>query len=157
MKLLPLKKLVAAMIIAATLPFINCCCTDVYCSGTDDMNQIYFYGFTPQEVDTVVIKRFAKNTNFKIALDSSMAYSIASEPGSNFQIVLTEDEEKLTIDFDYKVELSGSGKSFMLSNFVSKEKRCNTGFLCNDTFNALESYKLNGKVTMPSGVLEIHQ
>ena len=68
-----------------------------------------------------------------------------------------KDENKLTIDYDYKVELPDSGKSFTISDFVSKEKRCNTGFLCNDTFNDLESYKLNGEVTRTSGVLEIHQ
>ena len=157
MKLLPFKKLVAPSLIAASLLGINSCCTDVYCLGTDDMNQIYFYGFKYQETDTIVIKRFDKNTNFKVLLDSTVAYSMASEPGLNFQIVLTGDENKLTIDYDYKVELPDSGKSFTISDFVSKEKRCNTGFLCNDTFNDLESYKLNGEVTRTSGVLEIHQ
>lgn len=157
MKLSGFKKLITAFRIATISLTFNSCCTDKNCLGADDMNEIYFYGFTPQEVDTVVIKKFSRNSNFKMVLDSSTAYSMASETGSNFQIVLTGDDNKLTIDFDYKVEVSGSGKVFMISDFVSKEKRCNTGFLHNDNFNDLESYKLNAEVTRTSGLLEIHQ
>lgn len=157
MKLFPIKKLVAATFIVATLPAIHSCCTAVYCLGADDLNEIRFYGFTQEEVDTVVIKRFNKNTSFKTALDSSVAYSNEVHGGTDLRIVRIDDQDKLSIDFDYKVELSSSGKTFTFSDFDSKKERCNSGFMCNDFYNSLENYKVNGQVTTSSGILELHQ
>lgn len=157
MKLFPIKKLVAATFIAATLPAVHSCCTKQYCLGADDLNEIRFYGFTQEDTDTVFIKRFNKNTSFKTALDSSVAYSVEVHSPTDLRIVRIDDQNKLSVDFDYKVELPGSGKTFTFSDFYSKKERCNGGFMCNDFYNSLESYKVNGQVTTSSGILEIHQ
>ncbi|MBE9462623.1 hypothetical protein ACFP1I_09705 [Dyadobacter subterraneus] len=157
MKLLNFKKLIAPLLFVLILCSFNSCCTNRGCFGADDMNQIYFYGFTPQEVDTIVIKRFDRNSSFKTVLDSVQAFSMPAEAGSSFQIILIDDQDKLHIDFDYKIEIPASGKTFTISDFVIRKERCNTGFLCNDFYNDLNSYKLNGKVTATSGILEIHK
>lgn len=157
MKVLSFQKLISALLSITILFSINSCCTAVYCLGADDLNEIRFYGFTHEEVDTIVIRKFNKNSNFKIALDSSTAYSIEVHSGTELKIVSIADHNKLSVDFDYKVELPGTGKTFTFSDFVSKKERCNSGFMCNDFYNSLESYKLNGQVTTSSGILEIHQ
>ena len=131
------------LLVVSLLAFSSCICTKKYCLGADDMDQVYFYNNMIENLDTVVVKKFAKNTGFATMISSSTTITVNFSKTTNFEIVVLN--EKLTTDFDYKVELPGNGQVYTVSDFVVKKERCNSGFMCNDYFNALESYKVNGK------------
>lgn len=149
MKMADLKIKRSTMFISLILVVINLltlssCCTKKYCLGADDMDQIYFYNVVKENLDTVVVRKFAKNTDFSTLISSTTTTVTANVSNADFEIVILK--EKLTVDFDYKVELPGNGQVFTISDFVVKKEQCNSGFMCNDYFNALESYKVNGKL-----------
>lgn len=137
------KKVIGITLIALVWLSISSCCTKKYCLGVEDMDEIWFYNFANNALDTIVIKRFSKNTNFSTVVDSSTTITNYFSSSKSPQIIrLTSN---LTVDFDYKVEIISTGQSFKISDFVVKKERCNTGFLCNDYFNALHNYKVNGQ------------
>ena len=131
------------MVISASV-FLAGCCTMVYCVGIDDMDEIWFYGFeSKMELDTIVVKKYARNSGFAKLLDDPVVFRHENmQTNSDFQIVRLP--ERLKSDFDYKIEVPAAGKTFKVSDFVSKKKQCNTGFLCIDYYNALESYRVDG-------------
>jgi hypothetical protein len=136
----------------ATLLAVSSCCTKKYCVGADDMNEIRFYNFAAADLDTVMVKRFAKSTGFVAELDSTTTLFYSYNSNNTMQIV--QLTTALSVDFDYKVELASTGQTFTLSDFTVKQERCNTGFACNDHYTALVSYKVNGQPG-GGGVLEI--
>ncbi len=136
-------RLFALVSLIASSVFLDSCCTKEYCIGADDMDQIQFYNFTDNELDTVVVRRFNKNTGFARAIDSAISVTPNFYSTADFKVVRLVN--KLTVDFDYQIVMSGTGMVFAISDFVVTRKSCNTGFMCNDSFNALESYKLNGQ------------
>ena len=119
------------------------CCTDMYCIGSDDMNYIQFNNFPNSELDTITIQRFSKNSNFATVMENTTVVTSNFSIGSNFQQI--QLPVRLTVAYDYKVQLQSTGQSFTISDFSTKKQSCNTGFMCNDSYNALESYSLNGK------------
>ena len=119
------------------------CCTDMYCIGSDDMNYIQFNNFPNSELDTITIQRFSKNSNFATVMENTTVVTSNFSIGSNFQQI--QLPVRLTVAYDYKVQLQSTGQSFTISDFATKKESCNTGFMCNDSYNALESYSLNGK------------
>jgi hypothetical protein len=128
------------------------CCTHKYCIGADDMDNIRFDHFSNSDLDTILIQRFNRNSNFANPVEDILVITSNFSVGSNFQRI--QLPVKLTIDFDYKVALTSTGEHFTISDFISKEESCNTGFMCNDAYNSLESYSVNGE-TMSTYQLEI--
>ena len=119
------------------------CCTNMYCIGADDMNYIQFNNFANSELDTITIQRFSKNSNFAAVLENITVITSNFSIGSNSQQI--QLPVRLTVAYDYKVQLQSTGQNFTISDFATKKESCNTGFMCNDSYNALVSYSLNGK------------
>ena len=106
------------------------------------MDNIHFNNFQNSELDTITIQRFPRNNNYVGVLEEvDVVTSVFSEE-SNFQRI--QLPVKMTADYDYKVKLISTGAVYTISDFVTKKEDCNTGFMCNDSFNALESYMVNG-------------
>lgn len=144
MKLMKYNQPFSLILIAIVILVLNSCfCTKKYCLGADDMDQIHFYNVATDNLDTVVVKKFVKNRDFKTLISSTITTPSNFSSTPTYEIIALN--EKLTTDFDYQVELPGNGQVFAISDFVVKKEPCNSGFMCNDYFNALESYKVNGK------------
>jgi hypothetical protein len=118
------------------------CCTEKYCLGSDDMDNIQFSNFSNSDLDTISLQRFSKNSNFMNVLEEVVVITSNFSQWTNYQRI--QLPVKLTIDYDYRVQLN-TGERFTISDFVSKKETCNTGFMCNDTYNALKSYSVNGQ------------
>lgn len=120
------------------------CCTNKHCIGADDLESIQFNNFPTSELDTITIQRFSKNSNFTNAIEDIVVITSNFSDGSDLQRI--QLPVRLTIDYDYKVQLNSTGDDFTISDFVSKKESCNTGFMCNDSYNSLESYSVNGNL-----------
>ena len=124
------------------------CCTDKYCTGADDLNQISFYNFSQQDLDTMVIMQFEKSTDFSNRIDSSFIINdyMLDTPGY-IGIFL---DHKLSVEYDYKLIIVSTGQIYTISGFEVIKEKCNTGFLCTDYYNSLERYKVNDKIQQES-------
>lgn len=140
------------LIIVLMAVVAGACCTKKYCIGSDDMSAIQFNNFLNSELDTITIQRFSKNSNFAAVMEETTVITSNFSQGSDFQQI--QLPERLTIDYDYKVQLNSTGENFTISDFISQKEDCNTGFMCNDSYNALKSYLVNGNL-MNSYQIEI--
>lgn len=124
---------------------INGCCTEKYCLGIDDLDTIQFEGLeVTTETDTILIERYTRGTGFLVALDEvEVPFMSGLNDATVRNITLPE---KIDPGFDYQVVLKGAGKSWRLSEFTSKKRSCNSGVLCADSYNSLESYRVNHQV-----------
>ena len=152
MKLITIKSVLIYVLVGVTSLAAGSCCTKVFCLDANNIEMIYFYNFTVNELDTISIKLYDKNTNFASAIDSVLVITSDLRSQSPFQTIFVPD--RITHHLDYKIRLNATGQEFTVSDFIITKEKCNSGFLCNDFFNALESYKINGQ-TVTSNTLAI--
>lgn len=122
---------------------MNACCTKRGCENQIDFNEILFYNFTQQDLDTITIYSFNKNTNFSIPIDS---FTTQGQPiGNHFQAYINTS----TIDHDYKIILVHTGEEYTLTNFQTEKYSCNSCFPYkpkSDYYYNLNNYKVNGNM-----------
>lgn len=146
------KRLIGILLSLISILIVNSCCTKVHCIGADDLNDISFYGFNQQDLDTLVIKRYNKDSNFQNYLDSLFIEPEYFTSSTEYEMVHLTD--KLIVDYDYKIEIISTRQTFTITDFIVEKEKCNTGFMCFDYYNSLGSYKVNGE-TQTYGFLRI--
>lgn len=142
MKMNIYQRMVACVCVWIVMLSIQSCCTDVACMGADDLSMIYFYDFAASDVDTVLVEKFEKGNGFKNVVDTQEL--VSQYTGGNPGMALLS--ENISVSYDYRITLASTGQTFTLSGFLVKEEDCGRGFLCNNRFNALKSYAVNGVV-----------
>lgn len=136
--------LLRGLVYLSSILIFTSCCTKKECVGSDDINSIRFYGFDEQDLEGVVIKRYAKGAGFQSVIDSVVIVVEYSMANTTYQEVnLTND---VPFEYDYRIEVTGINQSFTMTDFVIKEEECNDGLLCSDHFNVLDSYQVNGVI-----------
>jgi len=144
MKKTKIKTLITGILFSLiSILVFNSCCTKKYCYGVDDLDNISFYGFSQQDLDSIVIKKYNKNTNFQHILDSVFIEPEHFISNNEYEMLYLTDN--FVIDYDYEVELLSTGQVYAFTDFTVEKKKCNKGFLCFDYFESLESYKVNGE------------
>ncbi len=135
------------------LTSIYSCCTKKGCKDFDKIDRIYFSNFDSNEIDTLLITSYFKNSNFSIQIDSFYVYSdLLSQTNDQISIWLPEP---IDIQYDWKIKLTSNQTIYKLTDFVVKKATCNWCFwVGNDYYNRLESYKVNG-MTYTDNTLKI--
>ncbi len=133
-----------------TLLIINSCCKDMECPDFDGLDNIQFYGYDRNEIDSVIVSRYEKGSGFSEYSDSKLIITEFRDIPDDFKIVWYP--ERFTPDFDYKIVITGTGESFTLTDFVLTRKDCHSdsglglGLFCSQYYIALKSYRLNGEI-----------
>jgi len=130
------------------------CCTKRYCLGINDLDVIEFSGFELADLDTVVIKKYEKGSNFTRFVDSVEIFTdllFIQQQGNRLHLT-----EKVDPRYAYMVHLKSIGTSYTLSAFESKRRGCNDGFFCFDSYEELSSYNVNGQ-KMQANFLKINK
>lgn len=82
-------------------------------------------GFEPEEVDTVVIRRFEPGTIGGTALDSIVAgendFGFSDPAADTLRFSYSQSGIYLNPDYDYQLWLPGAGRSFNISEIYQKE------------------------------------
>jgi len=121
--------------------FCQHCCTKQCC--VNDYRQILLFDFTKNELDSISIVQFEKNTNFISKTDSNFFSKIDS--ASTYFILYLENG--LNTNFDYKIIIHSLSKTYELNQFEYKKEGCNTCFPfrpASDFYDQLISYQVNG-------------
>ncbi|MGB1205385.1 MAG: hypothetical protein ACPG5B_07060 [Chitinophagales bacterium] len=118
------------------------CCTKKDCLSAFDINEIRLINFEAEEVDSIFLKSYVKNSNFTDEIDSAYVTSIRE--------VNDSDEFVLLMPFpfepanDYRIEFRKSDFVIEMADIKTESKKCNTCFLAKDNYSVLESYQVNG-------------
>ena len=115
----------------------NGCCTKKYCFGYEDINEIQLQGFEANELDSVILETFVKETNFQNRIDSVF---IAAYDNQDSSFVLYMPN-KLDINADYKISMLSTAQIVRLTAFEVENKTCNCP---TDKYKVLKSYQVNG-------------
>ena len=116
------------------------CCTKKYCGGIDSINTIDFVGYNTYELDTIILKKYEKNSSYQIAIDSFILRGQSYYPDSLKNYIGMQ--KNLSIEFDYTVLVKKYNRIYKIGNFVTKTGICNNG-ICKDSYKTLESYEVN--------------
>lgn len=125
-------KIASILLIFLLLLGVNSCCTEMYCLGVEDIN-IKLQDFSLAELESVTLVNANNNYILNTYID------IQDENGFFLRL-----NEAFYIGNNYILSIDSGNLSYTLSDFKTSKEKCNTGFMCRDYIEHLESYKVNG-------------
>ncbi len=121
---------------------LSSCCTKKYCAGFERSRTFVFKNYTANEVDTVTILLFVKNSNFQQLVDSTVYL--------NNTITISNNEQELntiyihTRNYDYKIKTQSNTAPQFITDIITKQEVCNACWVNGgDFYDVLLNYKLN--------------
>lgn len=148
-----MKRIFAVLIISVTIISVTASCGGT-CSCMDDSLVPAFIGYDTSELDTVIIKRFAKGSNFGQQLDSfafTTATVVYSKSGDTTNIVAMRGDQRLSVDSDWQVSIPSGNRTVRISEITieKREQHCGGIFGLDKTLciNPVLSFKKDGVVT----------
>jgi hypothetical protein len=123
---------------------------------------LYFglINFNENEADTIIIRRFGKNSNFSVPIDTIPLYNLSfTRFTDTLYLSYFPETAQLNSNHDYELFFPGVPKLIRISeiNEIVSEQKCN-GPLARekvDCVNEITSYKINGQLKQPSSLLRI--
>lgn len=127
-----------------TILALNSCCQKKNCIGANDINEIELHNFTADNVDSILITTYLKNSDLSNLIDSFYYTAKSRQDGDNVFII--ELPNKLNINLDYKLYLKNIDQTFLLTDFSTKKIECNSCFpLGHDYVTIIDDYLVNGQ------------
>jgi hypothetical protein len=127
---------------------LNSCCKDMVCPDFDGFYNIQFHGYDRDEIDSVVVLVYNRNSAFTDHIDSFLI--ITQFPAARDEFDIVWSNEVLIPGYDYRIIIPATGESFTLNDFVLKKETCRGA--CS-TYMALKSYRLNGEIQTGSLII----
>lgn len=119
-----------------------------------------FVSFSNNDADTIIIRRYVKNSNFSVPVDSISLYNSPLTRFADTLFFSTYPETaQLYSNHDYELFFPGVPKLIRISeiNEIVSEQKCN-GPLARekvDCSNDITSYKIDGQLRQPSSLHRI--
>jgi hypothetical protein len=138
-----MRNIIITCFFGAIILIITGCCTKKYCLGFEEMNELFFKGFTASEIDTIMVQRFLRNSNFTQSVDSFRVVSTPTNYSNNLLGILLPFNYRLTNDI--KVTVVRNNSVYFISALTTLQKSCNNCSLAGngDLYSFLVSYKVN--------------
>ena len=139
------------IVLVCLLIIISSCNREYNCSN--DTLKLTFIGYTKADVDTLVVKKYAANTNFQQLQDSMVITRDTSGiDQSNDTVSFGVNTPNNIIQFgsDWRVLIPSTNKTIAISNIVSPQQqgKCTTGYfdkvacVC---YNSIQSLAQDGQ------------
>lgn len=129
--------------------FLYSCCTKKDCDSIG-LEEIEFYNFNKNDLDTVIIYSYSKNSNFTMLIDSITTHDKSDLPDYDYV-----NTYKIISDYDFIIYLPNTGQTFKITAVNTEKKGCNTCFPYrpkSDYYNVISSYNLNGQPKFESQI-----
>ena len=134
-----------------TLLVLNSCCQQKDCIGANDINEIELHNFTADNVDSILITTYLKNSDLCSLIDS-FYYTARSIPAGD-SIFIVELPNKLNMDLDYKLYFKNINQTYLLTDFSTKKIECNSCFpFGHDYVPIMDNYLVNGQKQIMSNL-----
>lgn len=121
---------------------IHSCCTQKECANAFDIKEIQLNGFSIEETNKVSICSYSKDSDFKVAIDSSVTSSRTYSGNINDDLIITVPIE-FTSEFDYKLFFHNLNLIYTITEISTILEECNDCFLATDNYYKLASYRVN--------------
>lgn len=108
-------------------------CNDV------SINSIHFKNFNIDEVDTVLVYSYERNSNYQVFLNANTEIAQYWETDSTYRIYFSEMQ---SMSNDYKIIVKKINQTFYVNEFEFNENACNTCFIArpkSDYYHTLAS------------------
>jgi hypothetical protein len=153
MRMTHLKMLMRFAFIYMVSVTLYSCCKTIDCD-TGRINEITAVNFPRQDLSNFSIKKFNKNSNFTLAIDSMIL-----SQGADYKLVpISTDTTNILFDklvlrfpieagYDYEFFFPNGNTLRRLTEITeskTSEKFCNTGFAKNICYNNISSLKIDG-------------
>lgn len=107
------------------------------------INTIELHNFTADNVDSILITTYLKNSDLCSLIDSFYFTAQGIPPGDSIFIVGLPN--KLNMDLDYKLYFKNINQTYLITDFSTKRIECNSCFpFGNDYVIILDNYLVNG-------------
>ncbi len=101
--------------------------------------------FTSSEIDTVVIRRFEKNSNYQVLHDTALLNSLntfyVSRGTDTTELATSDSVGLISTNWDYQVYIPATASTFNLSNISELQQRGP----CGRCVNPIKGYVVNGQ------------
>ena len=141
-------------LLSLVLLIITSCCPKRECRSAQDTNEIQFYNFTLEEIDSLIFKSYAPNSSTPTSVDSTN-YRL-SDAGNNSVIVYLN--QAIDINLKWDIVVKSIHKTYTLSDFVTAPVVCNKCWFGShsDQVMQVQSYQVNGQ-TETDQVISIYR
>jgi len=116
----------------------------------DAESSITLSGFTNNETDTIIVRKFAKSANFTTMLDTffvTEANTSYNRINNTLHLFVSFDPDHgLSSGYDYEIYIPENNKLYQISEIVENYESKNTGCKKVRCINSIASYKINGKI-----------
>lgn len=134
---------------------VNSCCTKKECASVNDyLEEIRFYNFLEDELDTIAIVSYLNASDSSTKIDSTVTQAYLA---GDYYIVRLNSQ--INTNLDYLIKLPSTGQKYTLTEFRVERVGCNTCFPYrpkSDFFNILKEYQINGQ-TQPGQQIKIYK
>ena len=141
------------LIFFLSLIVLNYSCKEYPCS--EAIININIKGFTQNEFDSLIIRKYTKSTNFGSLLDSTVIDSLKlsySWSGDYFAISPNfGNDYGIKSKFDYEIDIPQKNRVFKITEINEKMTSSEVGILSYDRrgcTNPIDSYKINGQLVL---------
>ena len=138
---------------------LTSCCKQRDCL-TGHITEIDLASFTSSDIDTIILRRFARASDFGVLIDTvvlNQANSNAYPNGDTTRVYISDTAVAMKANYDYEVFIPATNSTGKISNIVAPQKQHQVCMLCDcvqgPCFNPVTSFTLNGHLVSDDYVL----
>jgi hypothetical protein len=132
--------------------FFSSCCKQKDCL-IGHINEISLASFTASDIDTIVVRRFTKASNFNNLLDTiNLTYSNSNSypNGDTTTIYVSDTSLAMKANYDYEIYIPATNTVAGISNIIAPQTQHQVCTVCDcvqgPCFNPVTSFTLNGQI-----------
>jgi len=131
---------------------ISSCCKQRDCL-TGHITEIDLASYTSSDIDTIIVRRFVRASNFHNLIDTIMLNQTNSNGyvnGDTTRVYISDTAVAMKANYDYEIYIPATNNVAKVSNIVAPQKQHQVCMVCDcaqgPCFNPVESFTLNGEV-----------
>ena len=115
-------------------------------------SNIALVSYLPGETDTVIVRKFEKNSTFTTVIDTFLLNRLTSSyQNKNDTLEIFESygtDKELLSKYDYEIYLPGINRLYQITEITEEFESMNMGLSCKKVacLNTIRSYKVNGQL-----------
>jgi hypothetical protein len=121
---------------------LNSCCTEKYCLGADNLDEVFLENFNPSDIDSIFVFAYKKGSDFKTVVDSFMVAQCDSL--TNIRYFMALGGNKINTGNDYQIYFTSINKYYKIMGFKTSKSECNS---CSPSF-IKDTYRLRSSAVI---------
>ncbi len=132
--------------------FFTSCCKEKDCLP-GQIRKISLAFYRTSDIDTIVLKRFSKTSNFSILIDSTILNNSNSNfypNGDTTAVYISDTSFTIRTTYDYEIYIPATNTVARISKMIDQQKKHQVCTVCDcvqgPCYNPITSFTLNGQI-----------